>query len=807
VDESPERYVDYYSDRIWSLVPAYYRELDGAAGDVGPLQALVGRIAKQAAILRTSLDRLWEDQSIESSDDWVIPYIGDLVATRLVAGLDSRGKRLDVFRTIHYRRRKGTLPVLEQIASDITGWEARVVEFFRHMGRTRHGLDPEIGFAPLFLSAMNPDLRYSEGLVGRLTGTSEGGYANVRSVYGAGRIGSSFDEFAYTADVRAAKGRRGWYLIPRLGVFLWRLTSFHVIRATPVRCSADVFTFDPTGRGIQLFARRDRTQDSFGEEWVSPEEWQLPGPIDELLLKDQLSNLYPTSIEIRQIGTVIDSGLPADQVTIYPRLGTFRVAPGIASGRIGISYCYGFPSRIGAGPYDRRVLGESVRVQPQPVRRVLGGGADFATKVAAAGLTGTLEIQDSLTYQGAPDVNASGQLEMRAANRQRPLIRASGQPWVISGPDQLVLDGLFISGRDLILRGDFDQVSIVCCTFDPGGASGATGKLYQRSVDGVDLVPARIWVEKGIVKKFVIDRSVLASVRTRNGGVVEHATVTDSTFQSIPTTLMEALTAAQVLDAGGLAARLRDFGQPGVTGDALSTWLYGKLSAATKTALNSFVGSVDPPNSLVAGLVTDLEKVIEAGSIYDPVRFARIPLTPAAIALATGPAPADIKPLNRLFLAQAYPMQLDDLAIGLGVGMCQINRCTLDGRSYFHRLQADECIFADRVLVEDTQHGCFRFSARAESSIVPRQYESVQTSPGSQLFTSRKFGNAAYLQLSEGADLAITSGTNTITAGGPEGSEMGSYARELYPIKRRGLLLKFDEYMPLGLEPVIVNVT
>jgi hypothetical protein len=270
---------------------------------------------------------------------------------------------------------------------------------------------------------------------------------------------------------------------------------------------------------------------------------------------------------------------------------------------------------------------------------------------------------------------------------------------------------------------------------------------------------------------------------------------------------MEALTAAQVLDAGGLAARLRDFGQPGVTGDALSTWLYGKLSAATKTALNSFVGSVDPPNSLVAGLVTDLEKVIEAGSIYDPVRFARIPLTPAAIALATGPAPADIKPLNRLFLAQAYPMQLDDLAIGLGVGMCQINRCTLDGRSYFHRLQADECIFADRVLVEDTQHGCFRFSARAESSIVPRQYESVQTSPGSQLFTSRKFGNAAYLQLSEGADLAITSGTNTITAGGPEGSEMGSYARELYPIKRRGLLLKFDEYMPLGLEPVIVNVT
>ena len=60
-------------------------------------------------------------------------------------GLDSSGQRLDVANTINYRRRKGTLGVLEQIGADITGWDAKVVEFFRRLGRTRHGLDPPVG--------------------------------------------------------------------------------------------------------------------------------------------------------------------------------------------------------------------------------------------------------------------------------------------------------------------------------------------------------------------------------------------------------------------------------------------------------------------------------------------------------------------------------------------------------------------------------------------------------------------------------------------------------------------------------------
>src|SRR5271167_3079 len=123
-----DHYEIYYADKLWNLLPAIYRSEDSAVfGANGPLHEMVNRLGTQAAILRRSIDRLWEDQSIETCDDWVIPYIGDLLATNLVANLDAAGQRLDVSKTIYYRRRKGTLPVLEEIAANITGWDAKVV--------------------------------------------------------------------------------------------------------------------------------------------------------------------------------------------------------------------------------------------------------------------------------------------------------------------------------------------------------------------------------------------------------------------------------------------------------------------------------------------------------------------------------------------------------------------------------------------------------------------------------------------------------------------------------------------------------
>ena len=109
--DSPDLYESYYAERLWAMLPEVYRAEDtpdldqGAPGPTtdshGPLREMVNRIGAQAAILRRSIDRLWDDQSIDSCDDYLIPYIGDLLATNLVAGLGARGQRKDVAKTIY----------------------------------------------------------------------------------------------------------------------------------------------------------------------------------------------------------------------------------------------------------------------------------------------------------------------------------------------------------------------------------------------------------------------------------------------------------------------------------------------------------------------------------------------------------------------------------------------------------------------------------------------------------------------------------------------------------------------------------
>jgi hypothetical protein len=105
-----------------------------------------------------------------------------------------------------------------------------------------------------------------------------------------------------------------------------------------------------------------------------------------------------------------------------------------------------------------------------------------------------------------------------------------------------------------------------------------------------------------------------------------------------------------------------------------------------------------------------------------------------------------------------------------------------------------------------------RFTAWTQDSILPEKYESVAISSQAVLFTSTDFGNPGYCQLLPTADTEILRDTgstiqNTISAGSEDGSEMGAFARERNPIKERGLLIKFQEFMPIGLVPVIVYVT
>ena len=808
-------FVQYYGAKLWSLVPAVYRARDSEPVEPGPLREMVDRIAAQAAIVRRSVDRLWEDQSIESCDDWIIPYIGDLLATNLVAALDARGQRLDVAKTIYYRRRKGTVGLLEELASDIADRDARVVEFFRRLGRTRHNFDPPIGPVPFFGGASEPvPPAVIEGLAGAYTRTPMGGYADLRQAYGAAKAHTAFDEYAHTADFRRGRTSVGWHNIPKLGVFVWWLKTYLVGDTTPVLhpSCAGQFTFDPTGREIPLFARTQRSAERFGEHWISPDEWQLPVPIGQDLFDLQPDQLYPSSLAVLEGDTPPFSPMTLDRVVVDTERGRFRLQGAPPAGdTVHVRYTYGFGSEIGAGPYDQRLRRARLPEQPPPVRLAAGGGNALSTATTALPAQATVSVRDSLTYGAPVDVSGVDHLVIAGKNRERPVVRWTATPrpvWTVTGNpgSTLALQGLHLAGADIVLAGDFDSVLLRCCTLDPGtsGDRAQPPALFASAIDGVLLAPTRLYIE-ATVRTFRVERSITGPLRARTPGSIEHLQISDSILQALPESMGGLFVSSDLYDAGALAADLQN------SSDPLSTFLRGRLSAAGVAAVDAYDPAAVAPPALADRLRQDLNAIIDGGaSIYEAARFAGVRLSAKTRALAgqtlTGAALTD---LNRRLLEEAYPAALGAPAIATTAGDVELVRTTVLGRIAVHRLHASECVLGDLAVADDDQHGCIRFSAYAEGSVIHQPYESVAILPEAPVFRTRRFGEPQYARLREGADDLIVAGgpDGTMLAGAEDGSEMGAFGLERIPVKKRGLRQKFAEYMPIGLVPVWIDVT
>jgi Phage tail protein (Tail_P2_I) len=830
-DAVQDAYEARYAGKLWSLVPAVYRATDAATldGD-GPLRELLDRIGASMAVVRRSIDRLWEDQSIETCDSWVIPYIAQLLATNLVPAMDQRAQRLDVANTISYRRRKGTVSLLEQLAHDVTGYETRVIEFFRRLARHRHNLDPPIGRPA---SAPEPDtaltLQRLEQLAGLLTGTPAGGWADLRVPLGAELTGTAFDEYAHRLDVRYGRGNLGWYGIPKVGFFLWRTVPIAVTRATPVPVSGcdGYFAFDPTGRQIPLFtaASRGESDSAYGDNWLPVPVWQLPMPLTDALWQaitapagptqypdPGATTLWGTSLWATAPGS--DQVVPVDRVQVWPDVGRLHLLKD-APAEVEVGYHYGLFSLIGAGPYDRRELGVAPPVDPLPITSIPGGSPDGLTNaIAALGDSGTIEIADgrTLTGVGDPPVGVNN-VAIRAADEQRAVIRTDpGTEWVFTGDNgTLRLEGLLVSGADVVLRGPFTEVVLSCCTLDPG-TSGSLLKSPQPwdvSVDGRGLSPVTVWVE-GTVQSLTVDRCITGPIRTRTGGVIETLAIADSVVQGLPSEQPRTLT--QLRDADGIFSALAH------QRDALSTWLAGQLGQVDQAAAKLIGAHTDHTavdDADAQAVVAALQKIIDGPLIFTDARFAERSLRDstrraARAAVASSPASAALQALNRQLLAEAYPLALADAAIATDAGVVELTRCTVLGQAYLHRLQCSETILDDVARVQNAQDGCVRFSAWSTDSALPRRYESVQIEPGAPIMVSRRFGEWGYAQLDDGADTAIldanTAGPPSLLTGGHDGSEMGVYCRDNAAVKDRSLLIKLQEFLPVGLSPVLIHL-
>lgn len=765
-------------DRLYELLPVVYRQRDAEQGY--PLRALLRVIAEQVDVVEHDIAQLYENWFIETCEDWVVPYIGDLIGYRPVHEAGEPGDprmpqgrelnkilipRREMADTIAYRRRKGALALLELLANNVAGWPARVVEFYKLLGWTQH------------LNHQRPhrgrtvDLRHGEAL---------------------DNLDGPFDELAHTMDVRRTDSHRtvGRYNIPSVGLFVWPLKSYSVgwsdaeanewkssVGLTAASCVEEegphCYTFSVLGNDTPLYNRPQRETDpthiagelnlptpirrhAFGKRvadggsdytqaspaYYGPRKsvaiWAPDWPKKGAEQPIPATRIIPANLS----GWHYHS--PRNHLAVDPKTGRM-VFPSTQLPKQGVRvvYHYAFSADIGGGDYERplsqpvdhklyRVAQgkegylDSIKAALDQWARDKQGMAQPATAAGAATLlSAVIEIADSAVYTDALSLRLqpNESLQIRAANRARPVVRLLD--YMADMPDALSITGdhgsrLTLDG--LLITGRGAQVSGP--EIDPDSAgSERPGDLCAVTIRHCTLVPG--WALHCDCEP---KRSTEPSLTLLNTGariVIEHSIV------------------------GAI-----------------------EVTANTDT--------------------TDAVRIDVSDSIWDATSEERAALS--------GPD-----------CETAY-------------ARLRIVRSTVLGQIATHEISlAENCIFSGRIQVARRQTGCMRFCYVPPDSRTPRRYEcqpdlvdkasEAQFAAGAARerakengrlrvepeFNSTRYGTPAYCQLADAC-------AEEITRGADDESEMGVFHDLYQPQRAANLRARLDEYSPAGMDAGIIYV-
>jgi hypothetical protein len=767
-------------DRLYDLLPAVYRLRDAEEGY--PLRALLRVINEQANLVEDDIAQLYENWFIETCEDWVVPYLGDLIGYRPVheageagqvvtAQSLQRGKisvpRREVAATIGNRRRKGTLALLELLSNEVAGWPVRAVEFYKLLGWTQH-------------------VNHTRPLHGRT--------ADLREGNALGLIDTAFDSSAHTVDVRrvASPHTQGTFNLPGVGVFVWRLKTYSVTDApahTVDEVGPHAYTFSTLGNDAPLYnrARPETEPTHIAEELNLPVSIRRRAFAETVLIdgkpRTQASRLYYGLHENRVAQSlaiwakdwpqksspqpipreaIIPADLkgwryraPRDRVLVDPERGRIIFPPSQLPKRgVRVSYHYGFSANIGGGEYQRQLT------QPDPftlyrVSRRAGKENIFATiqdalkqwdedkkdpQADEARLrklqNAVIEILDSDVYVEAEalqiNLRQNESLQLRAANRARPIIRmldyTEGMDALnVSGRQgsRFTLDGLTVLGRGL-------QISKASEEEEAAAATTTTG--YESA-----------YVEPPETAES--EQGDLCAVTIR------HCTL-------VPGWELEC-------DC-----------EPKHTEPSL--------------LINYTTAHVRIEHSILGAIRVEADEVKT-----EPVRL-RI-------------SDSIIDATSNELAALASP------TLPLAYARLNIARSTVIGEIHTHAIElAENCIFNSQVRVARRQEGCVRFSYVPVSSRTPRRYQcqpdlatanikdevekarqSLRVRPH---FNSTRYGTPTYCQLSEAC-------AEEIKRGADDESEMGVFHDLYQPQRAANLSARLDEYTPAGMEVGSIYVT
>ena len=191
---------------------------DGVRVEAYQLRSYLEPVEDMFSAIHENIESLYHDLFIETCDEWVIPYIGDLLGTSHLSG-DEWTLRADVADTIALRRRKGTLGAIELLTYIHTKWGVHCVELLENMVWNQHlnHQRPDEGGTP------------ADSLPTVLRGRPiRGGTVNLRDPSALAQLNTPFDPFAHVADVQPHEIGQVRYNLPNLAIYLWRLKGYRL---------------------------------------------------------------------------------------------------------------------------------------------------------------------------------------------------------------------------------------------------------------------------------------------------------------------------------------------------------------------------------------------------------------------------------------------------------------------------------------------------------------------------------------------------------------------------------------------------
>lgn len=765
---------------LYDLLPAFIRSSDVDQGE--PLRALMSVLEMEYQAIESDLDLLYENWFVETCEEWVLPYLGDLLGLRGLTGASPEvfSLRGRVGNAIAQRRRKGTLLGLAGAVRDGTGWAPHVVRYRNRVARSGSIATGDERQPP---GARNIDLR-------RLTADSQSSAAVTTALDGPFRgaahtvaiSGMPPDE----AAAREGRSPRRGRLSPlALGIYLWRLQLYPVSRGGARRLPSPGtrFTVSPFGIDQPLFWLRPVAADASDDESGSgvPEALGLEAfatlldrqARDRAAWRDSLigHGFAGAAGSTRSAGSAGSAGSDANDGIDDGEAGGDDGGSGEVPLRVHVSPGAGLPfvelpsaamiaadlerwvfpphagARLAVDPQRGRLL----FAEPNPVRDVrvsfgygasadLGGGGypHHAARVEA----GTVRWE-GVVSRDAPAEALPAKDEFALASEESVRLYRSVQDALAAWLAAVVTEPgshAPLDARVRILDSAIYDIGALPLALPPGcrrlvieAGAGAcpclVGDLALRAMAGADDERPEV-----ILSGLWIDGRVLCggALRLR----IEHCTLKPP--------------------AGGSVAR-----PPSVS--ALEDVEVDHLEVAI---LSSIVGPIDLPQEIRGIAIAD--SIVDCGG-------------------------AGGRPDGS---AGGSP------ALRASAAVCA--RTTVFGAVSVGQLWAASCLFTGRVEAADPSEGGVRFSYLPPGSSTG-QRESCQPQPGAAeavkpSFTSTRYGDPGYAQLT------LTTPAE-ISAGGEDGCEMGAY-HDLYQPQRRGNLpTVLEEFVPWGCEAFVEFVT